>query len=90
MYDLGVDRANHDVVGILHADMYIGPKYVENMMKHLKKGRVVCGTRIEPPLHPEGREKIIQDFGQDFDTLNIKAYEEFVNKQLIEDKDTLR
>ena len=87
LYDLGVDRANHDVVGILHADMYIGPKYVENMMKHLKKGRVVCGTRIEPPLHPEGREKIIQDFGQDFDTLNIKAYEEFVNKQLIEDKD---
>ena len=67
--------------------MYIGPKYVENMMKHIKKGRVVCGTRVEPPLHPPGREKIIQDFGLDFDTLDIKSYEEFAKKQSIEDKD---
>tara|TARA_B100001250_G_C19812494_1_gene796410 strand:- start:242 stop:1450 length:1209 start_codon:yes stop_codon:yes gene_type:complete len=87
LYDLGVEKANHDIIGILHADMYIGPKYVENMMKHIKKGRVVCGTRVEPPLHPPGREKIIQDFGLDFDTLDIKSYEEFAKKQSIEDKD---
>ncbi len=45
--------------------------YIENLVKHIKPGTVVCGTRIEPPLHPEGKEKIIRDFGMDFDTLNI-------------------
>jgi glycosyltransferase involved in cell wall biosynthesis len=78
LYDKGIDLATNDIVGILHADMILGPNYVENMLKHLEPGKVVCATRIEPPLHPEGKEKIIRDFGMDFDTLNIDAFEEFV------------
>jgi glycosyltransferase involved in cell wall biosynthesis len=78
LYDKGIDLATNDIVGILHADMIIGPLYIENMLKHLQPGKVVCATRIEPPLHPEGKEKIIMDFGQDFDTLDIDAFEEFV------------
>ena len=31
--------------------------------KHWKHGNVVCSTRIEPPLHPEGPEKIVENFG---------------------------
>jgi hypothetical protein len=41
---------------------------------------VVCATRIEPPLHPAGAEKIIRDFGMDFDTLNVDAFERFAQK----------
>ena len=78
LYDIGIELATNDIVGILHADMIIGPLYIENMLKHLQPGKVVCATRIEPPLHPEGKEKIIMDFGQDFDTLDIEAFEEFV------------
>jgi hypothetical protein len=74
-------------VGILHADMIIGPLYIENMLKHLQPGKVVCATRIEPPLHPEGKEKIIMDFGQDFDTLDIDAFEEFVMHKQEEELD---
>lgn len=77
LYDKGIEYATNDIVGILHADMIIGPNYIENLVKHLKPGRVVCATRIEPPLHPEGKEKIIRDFGMDFDTLNIEAFEQF-------------
>jgi hypothetical protein len=47
------------------------------VLKHLKPGVVVCGTRVEPPLHPEGKEKIIANFGLDFDDLNIPAFESF-------------
>ena len=79
LYDKGIDIATNEIVGILHADMIIGPNYIENMLKHLQPGKVVCATRIEPPLHPEGKEKIIRDFGMDFDTLNIDAFEQFVN-----------
>ena len=80
LYDVGIDMAKGDVVGILHADMIIGPNYLENLLKHLDKGKVVCATRIEPPLHPEGDEKIIQDFGMDFDTLDIDGFEDFARQ----------
>ena len=36
----------------------------------------MSGTRIEPPLHPEGPEKIIRDFG-------IEP-EEFKEQELLE------
>ena len=87
LYDKGISLASNEIVGIMHADMIMGPNYVENVIKHLRKGKVVCGTRIEPPLHPEGVEKIIQNFGLDFDDLNIEAFEEFVIKKQIELKD---
>ena len=77
LYDKGIEMATNSIVGILHADMILGPNYVKNMLKHLHPGRVVCATRIEPPLHPEGKEKIIQDFGMDFDTLDIPAFESY-------------
>lgn len=77
LYDKGIEIATNDIVGILHADMIIGPNYAENLLKHLKPGKVVCATRIEPPLHPEGKEKIIRDFGMDFDTLDIDDFEKF-------------
>lgn len=77
LYDKGIELATNDIVGILHADMILGPNYIKNLIKHLKPGTVVCATRVEPPLHPPGKEKIIKDFGQDFDTLNIPAFEAF-------------
>jgi glycosyltransferase involved in cell wall biosynthesis len=87
LYDIGIELATNKIVGILHADMIIGPNYIQNLIKHLKPLTVVCGTRIEPPLHPEGKEKIIKDFGLDFDTLNIEAFEKFVLEKQIEFKD---
>ena len=87
LYDKGIELATNDIVGILHADMIIGPSYIENLVKHLEPGKVVCATRIEPPLHPPGNEKIIMNFGQDFDTLNIEAFEEFVMHKQEEELD---
>ena len=87
LYDKGIEMATNDIVGILHADMIIGPNYVENLLKHLKPGKVVCGTRIEPPLHPEGKEKIIRDFGMDFDTLDIEEFKKFTLEVQNEFKD---
>jgi len=78
LYDKGIELATNDIVGILHADMILGPNYIKNLVKHLKPQTVVCATRIEPPLHPEGKEKIIRDFGMDFDTLDVASFEEFV------------
>lgn len=81
LYDMGIDAATKEIVGIMHADMIMGPNYIQNILKNLGPGKVVCGTRIEPPLHPEGKEKIIQNFGLDFDDLNIEAFESFCLEQ---------
>jgi len=80
LYDKGIELAKNDIVGILHADMIVSAGYLENLIKHLDKKKVVCATRIEPPLHGPGPEKIIRDFGQDFDTLKISEFEEFVKE----------
>ena len=87
LYDKGIELATNDIVGILHADMILGPNYTQNLLKHLKPGKVVCATRIEPPLHPEGREKIIKDFGLDFDSLNISEFESYCLQAQNEFKD---
>lgn len=87
LYDKGIELATNKIVGILHADMIVGPNYTKNLLKHLKPLTVVCGTRIEPPLHPEGKEKIIKDFGLDFDTLNIDAFEKYCLEAQDEYKD---
>lgn len=86
-YDEGMRIAKTDIVSILHSDMIIGPGYFENMLKHLKKGKVVCATRIEPPIHPAGKEKIVRDFGDDAHNFKFDAFEKFVNSQKEVDKD---
>ena len=80
-YDEGMRRAKTNVVSILHSDMIIGPGYFENLSKHLERGKVVCATRIEPPIHPAGKEKIVRDFGDEADSFKWEPFEEFVNKE---------
>jgi glycosyltransferase involved in cell wall biosynthesis len=64
LYDTLInDYATNDIVMIYHADMYALPGLDKEINKHIKKGVVVSGTRIEPPLHPDGPEKILKDYG---------------------------
>jgi len=77
LYDTLVDMATNDIVMIFHADMYACPKMDEEVLKHLERGKVVSATRIEPPLHPDGPEKILQDFGiepEEFDELGLMKF----------------
>tara|TARA_R110000822_G_scaffold101143_3_gene227262 strand:- start:613 stop:1833 length:1221 start_codon:yes stop_codon:yes gene_type:complete len=63
MFDKGIELANTDIIFAFHADMVAGKNLDINILKHLEKGKVISATRIEPPLHPEGPEKIIYNFG---------------------------
>ena len=77
LYDTLVDIATNDIVMIYHADMYACPKLDEEMLKHLQPGKVVSATRIEPPLHPDGPEKILKDFGiepEEFDEMGLLKF----------------
>ena len=77
LYDTLVDMATNDIVMIYHADMYACPNMDVEVLKHLERGKVVSATRIEPPLHPDGPEKILKDFGiepEEFDEYSLKRF----------------
>ena len=62
-YDRCVEESTTDIFMIFHADMMLGRDADSEAFKYLERKKVVCSTRIEPPLHPEGPEKIVKDFG---------------------------
>ena len=83
LYDTLInDYATNDIVMIYHADMYALPGLDVEINKHIKPGVVVSATRIEPPLHPDGPEKILADYG-------IEP-EEFNEQQLLRDLDKFK
>ena len=64
LYDRLVNEvASHDICMIYHADMYLCPGAIDAIERYIKPKTIVSLTRIEPPLHPEGPEKILRDFG---------------------------
>lgn len=86
-YDEGMRMSKTDICAILHSDMMIGPFYFENLLKNLKEKTVVCATRIEPPIHPAGAEKIVKNFGMDYDDFNESEFEKFCLSTQKEQKD---
>lgn len=69
-YNRCIEKATKPYVGIFHADMFAGKNYDVNLLKHIENHQVVAATRIEPPLHPSGKEKIVSNLGmypEDFD-----------------------
>lgn len=77
MYDRIINElVETDLAMIFHSDMYLCPgalDAIEGLMMDTHGGRMIAPknyygrivslTRIEPPLHPTGREKIVKDFG---------------------------
>ena len=64
LYDTLInEEASHDICMIYHADMYLMPGALDQIEHKLKDKTIVSLTRIEPPLHPAGPEKMLMDFG---------------------------
>ena len=78
LYDKLINEvASHDICMIYHADMYLCPGALDSIEKHLfiqshdgdtlylipQEKTIVSLTRIEPPLHPPGPEKVFIDWG---------------------------
>lgn len=78
LYDRLVNEvATNDIAMIYHADMYLCPGALNAIEREIEEKTIVSLTRIEPPLHPDGPEKILWNGG-------IEP-EEFLEKQLLEE-----
>lgn len=86
-YNRCIEAASNEIVCMFHADMFIGKGFDVNIIKHLKPKTVIAGTRIEPPLHPEGKEKIVKDFGMYPEDFKEGEFDEFVSQTQKEEKD---
>jgi glycosyltransferase involved in cell wall biosynthesis len=97
LYDrLANEVASHDMCMIYHADMYLCPgalDAIENEMYmtidngdngvRVKREKTITSlTRIEPPLHPDGPEKILKDFGVEPEEFNEQGLLDFINSRV--------
>lgn len=79
MFDKGIEMARTDIIMAFHADMVAAPNLDENILKHLKRGTVVSATRVEPPLHPDGPEKMLMDFGIEVEDFDVNKFNNWVS-----------
>ena len=77
MFDKGIEMSRTKIIFAFHADMVAAPHLDVNILKHLTEGTVVCATRIEPPLHPPGPEKITLDWGIEVEDYNYNDCEKY-------------
>ena len=64
LYDTLVNEvATNDIAMIYHADMYLAPGALDAIEREIEEKTIVSLTRIEPPLHPDGPEKILWSGG---------------------------
>ena len=74
MFDKGIEMARTDIICAFHSDMVVCKDFDKNILKHLEKGTVVSGTRVEPPLHPDGPEKIMRNYGIEVDEFKLDTW----------------
>ena len=89
MFDKGIEMARTEIIFAFHADMVAAPDLDKHILKHLKKGTVVSATRVEPPLHPDGPEKMLVDFGIEVEDFDIDKFNDWVNNEYKPKHDTL-
>jgi len=89
MFDKGIEMSDTEIIFAFHADMVASPNLDTNILKHLKPGIVVCATRIEPPLHPPGPEKITQDWGNEVEEFDFNSSMDAMSFYERENKDKI-
>ena len=81
-YDFCIEKSTTDIFMIFHADMILGKNMDFKAYKHLKEKTVVCATRIEPPLHPNNGEKILEDFGMYPEEFKEEKFNQYIKDRI--------
>jgi hypothetical protein len=82
LYDRLINEvATHDIAMIYHADMYLCPGALDAIEKYIEPRKIVSLTRIEPPLHSPGPEKILRNFGTEPEDFPEEGFLEWFAKE---------
>ncbi len=89
LYDTLInDVATNDIAMIYHADMYLCPGALDAIEREIKEKTIVSLTRIEPPLHPDGPEKVLLNCGVEPEEFKEQVVLDWVEKNSLVDKIT--
>jgi glycosyltransferase involved in cell wall biosynthesis len=81
-YDFCIEKSTTDTFMIFHADMILAKNADFEAYKYLKEKTVVCATRIEPPLHPNNGEKVLQDFGMYPEEFKEEEFHQYIKNRV--------
>ena len=82
LYDTLVNEvATKDIAMIYHADMYLCPGALDAIEREIVQGTIVSLTRIEPPLHPDGPEKVLLNCGVEPEEFKEEVVLDWVSRQ---------
>ena len=89
LYDtLTNEVATNDIAMIYHADMYLCPGALDAIEREIEEKTIVSLTRIEPPLHPDGPEKVLLNCGVEPEEFKEQVVLNWVEKNSSADKVT--
>ena len=81
LYDRLINEvATNDIAMIYHADMYLCPGALDAIEREIEEKTIVSLTRIEPPLHPEGPEKVLLNCGVEPEDMKEEVVLEWVEQ----------
>lgn len=81
------EAAQNDIVCYIQSDMVVGKDFDKYICKTLiSENTVACGSRIEPPIHPESPEKIVKDFGLTPEEFQYNEFNKFIEDLQKENK----
>ena len=78
-FNMAASIATCDYVAYLHNDIVLGPRFLENLEKHVAPNRIVSYTTIEPPIFGDHTRpgKLIFDFGTSLETFSKDLFREY-------------
>ena len=71
--------AKYDIVSYLQSDMVVGPHYDTEILRHVKPGRILSSTRVEPPLHGPSPITVTHNFGLHPSEFDMDSWNTFSN-----------
>ena len=87
LYDTLINEvATKEIAMIYHADMYLCPGALDAIEREIEEGMIVSLTRIEPPLHPDGPEKVLLNCGVEPEEFKEEVVLDWVSKHSDADK----
>jgi len=80
--EAGIFFSDNELIFLGHSDMVYAKCCFKNLEKYIEKGKVICSTRIEPPIYQDESIRYQREFG--------KTPEEFKEKEFNEEVERLK
>lgn len=79
-WNYGGFNAPGDIIVFVNSDMAFSPEWLENLLKNLRKDRIVCSRLVESGKIPSGKYAISKNFGQTYKEFNDKSFQKFAKE----------